>query len=71
MSVHNGILKCICFAAINCTYLDTLQIKECDGRLLSIRVPDSLSRTPKTLEEYHHWKGTWHSMCYKNVHVID
>ena len=31
----------------------------CDSRLLSIQVPDILSRLPKSLEDIGHWKGMY------------
>ena len=33
------------------------QLKECDTRLLSISVPDEVSRVPKTLNDFMHRKG--------------
>lgn len=34
-----------------------LQIKVCDEKLLSIHVPDIISRTPKSLHDFKKWKG--------------
>jgi len=34
-----------------------LQIAALDKRLTSIRVPDVISRKPRTLEDRAHWKG--------------
>lgn len=34
-----------------------LQLKECDERLLSIRVPDVISRAPKSINDVSKWKG--------------
>ena len=34
-----------------------LQTDLCDKRLLSIKVPDKISRPPKSLLEYRRWKG--------------
>lgn len=34
------------------------QIGVCDSRLLSIKVPDVISRPPKSLTDFKHWKGT-------------
>ena len=39
-------------------YFFTLQIKQCDDRLLAIQVPDVISRPPRSLQDYSHWKGT-------------
>lgn len=36
-----------------------MQIQQCDARLLSINVPDTISRQPKTLEDFKHWKGLY------------
>ena len=36
----------------------SIQVKECDQRLLSICVTHSMSRIPRSLEEFTHWKGT-------------
>jgi hypothetical protein len=33
-------------------------LSTCDARLLKISVPDSVSRVPKTLFDYMHWKGS-------------
>ena len=32
-------------------------MRRCDERLLSIKVPDIISRVPRTLEDVKHWKG--------------
>ena len=34
-----------------------IQIQLCDKMLLSIKVTDSMSRVPKSLEDFTHWKG--------------
>ena len=48
-----------------------LQRKQCDNRLLAIKVPDIISRPPRSLEDYSHWKGMrWeHAHNYAAVHV--
>lgn len=40
-------------------YICLQQIDECDRRLLSIRVPDIVSRLPKTLSDHSRWKGSY------------
>ena len=39
------------------TCIKKVQIAECDARLMSIKVPDTISRSPKSLEKYKKWKG--------------
>lgn len=41
------------------------KVKLCDERLLKIRVPDCISRVPKSLEETAYWKGD----SFINIHV--
>ena len=33
-------------------------MKECDSDLLAIRVPDTISRQPKSLDDYKRWKAS-------------
>ena len=48
-----------CKYNITVTYIVVyVQLKQCDRRLLSIHVPDIISRPPKSLTDYSHWKGT-------------
>ena len=35
----------------------SFQINACDRRLLSIKVTDTMSRVPHTLQDFGHWKG--------------
>ena len=45
----------------------------CDKLLLSIKVPDIISRTPKTLHEFTKWKGVLLRLailCACQLHVI-
>ena len=39
------------------TFLWFLQIDLCDRRLLNIKVPEVISRTPRSLEDFKRWKG--------------
>ena len=39
-----------------CAYITT-QVGQCDARLLNIKVPDVISRVPKSLSDLQHWKG--------------
>lgn len=39
-----------------------LQVKQCDERLLTIQVTDSMSRVPRSLEDFKHWKGIYTSI---------
>jgi hypothetical protein len=39
------------------------KLKECDTRLLSICVPDEMSRIPRTLSDFMHWKGSELQNC--------
>ena len=48
---HNKLNFCIYLLLI------FVKLRECDMKLLSIRVPDIISRQPKTLYEYDRWKG--------------
>ena len=43
----------------------------CDERLLKIRVPDCISRVPKSLEEIAYWKGNNKllALCM-HIHVV-
>ena len=34
-----------------------IQIQECNNRLLSIKIPNVISRTPQTLHQFSKWKG--------------
>ena len=34
-----------------------MQVKECDEQLLAICVTDTITQTPRSLEEFTHWKG--------------
>jgi hypothetical protein len=38
----------------------------CDRRLLSVKVPDRISRTPRSLSDFKRWKGT-KCMCFYNL----
>ena len=46
-----------------------LQLKQCDGRLLSIRVPHDFSRAVRGLEDVKLWKGKLctHSKWYTHI----
>ena len=37
--------------------LTYIQIQECNNRLLSIKIPNVISRTPQTLHQFSKWKG--------------
>lgn len=54
-------VHCVCMAACTKLYIwyggIVLQIPQCDERLMGIEVTDSISRVPRSLEEYGHWKG--------------
>ena len=50
---------CVCnLLYVLVTRTNELQVKECDERLLAIHVTHSISRTPRSLEEFNHWKGS-------------
>lgn len=50
------VITCVCIV-ITSMLVFLLQIIFCDKRLLNIAVPDSISRPPKSLQDFKHWKG--------------
>ena len=41
-------------------------IKLVDARLLEIRLPDTVNRTPRSLTERKYWKGKYIAIYYMN-----
>ena len=58
-SIYSKVTTILIFLWASLLFGALLQLKICDSRLLNIKVPDRISRAPKTLEDYSHWKGKW------------
>ena len=46
------------------------KVKICDQKLLHVKVPDMISRVPKTLEDLSHWKGM-HVTCNYHLNTVN
>ena len=52
---------------VNTTFL--CQVSQCDECLLHIKVPDIVSRVPRSLVDIAHWKGGVYN-CHVYMHVV-